>query len=76
MKAEEWTPAKNMTEWSNYLSYDIMGDLTFGKRFECIERDEHRCVPSLMMAATDFVYVVESTHPPKGKSSSHKHQTC
>jgi hypothetical protein len=60
MRAEEWTPAKNMTEWSNYLSYDIMGDLTFGKSFGCVERDEHRYVPSLMMAATEFIYVVES----------------
>jgi hypothetical protein len=58
VRAGEWTPAKNMTEWSNYLSYDIMGDLIFGKKFEYMERDEHRYVPGLMMRATEFVYVV------------------
>ena len=58
MKPGEWTPAKNMAEWSNYLSYDVMGDLTFGKKFENVEREEHRYIPGLMMRATEFVYVV------------------
>jgi len=58
VRAGEWTPAKNMTEWSNYLSYDIMGDLIFGKKFKYMEREEHRYVPGLMMRATEFVYVV------------------
>jgi hypothetical protein len=57
-----WTTAKNMGDWANYLSYDIMGNLTFGTRFECIEKDEHRYVPGLMMRATEYVYVV-STFP-------------
>jgi cytochrome P450 len=70
VRAGEWTPAKNMTEWSNYLSYDIMGDLTFGKKFECMKREEHRYVPGLMMRATEFVYVVRdrpSIHSKKGR---------
>ena len=58
--AKEWTPPKNMGDWANYLSYDIMGNLTFGTRFECIEKDEHRYVPGLMMRATEYVYVVRS----------------
>ena len=57
-KTNEWTPSKNMGEWANYLSYDIMGNLTFGARFECIEKNEHRYVPGLMMRATEYVYVV------------------
>ncbi|KAK2745928.1 hypothetical protein FQN55_006000 [Onygenales sp. PD_40] len=44
-----WTPAKNMSDWCNYLSYDVMGDWTFGKRFHCIESNEHRYVPKLLM---------------------------
>jgi hypothetical protein len=58
VRAGEWTPSKNMTQWSNYLSYDVMGDLVFGKKFESMEREEHRYVPGLMMRATEFVYVV------------------
>ena len=57
-QAKEWTLAKNMCDWANYLSYDIMGNLTFGTRFECIEKEEHRYVPGLMMRATKYVYVV------------------
>jgi hypothetical protein len=69
----EWTPAKNMTEWSNYLTYDVMGDLTFGKKFEYVKREEHRYVPGLMMRATEFVYVVRarpSIHSKKGRAFS------
>jgi cytochrome P450 len=75
VRAGEWTPAKNMTEWSNYLSYDIMGDLTFGKKFEYMKREEHRYVPVLMMRATEFVYVVRdrsSIHSKNGRTSSQK----
>jgi hypothetical protein len=75
VKAGEWTPAKNMTEWSNYLSYDVMGDLIFGKKFENVEREEHRYVPGLMMRATEFVYVVRdksSIHSRKRRASSRK----
>ena len=57
-QAKEWTLAKNMCDWANYLSYDIMGNLTFGTRFECIEKEKHRYVPGLMMRATKYVYVV------------------
>ena len=58
LKPGSWNPAKNMSDWCTYLGYDIMGDLTFGKRFNCIESEEHRYVPGLMMASTKFIYVV------------------
>lgn len=59
----DWTPAKNMNDWSTYLGYDIMGDLTFGKRFNCVGSEDHRYILGLMMKSTKFVYVVrvEST---------------
>ncbi|KAK2735626.1 hypothetical protein FQN57_001172 [Myotisia sp. PD_48] len=53
-----WTAPKNMDDWSNYLSYDIMGDLTFGKRFNCMESDEHRYVPVLMLSSSNFLYTI------------------
>jgi cytochrome P450 len=58
----EGEPVKNMGDWAKYLSYDIMGHLTFGTRFECIEKNEHRYVPGLMMRATEYVYVVRRPH--------------
>lgn len=37
-----WTSAKNMADWCNYLTFDIMGDLCFGKAFGMLERSENR----------------------------------
>lgn len=45
----QWTPAKNMAQWCTYLGFDVMGDLTFGRRFDCIGSDENRYIPKLMM---------------------------
>jgi hypothetical protein len=78
VRAGEWTPSKNMTEWSNYLSYDVMGELVFGKKFESMEREEHRYVPGLMMRATEFVYVVRdrpSINSKKGRECPLRKQT-
>jgi cytochrome P450 len=47
-----------MCDWSTYLGYDIMGDLTFGKRFNCMESEEHRYIPHLLKQSAVLVYVV------------------
>lgn len=57
-KPGDWSSPKNMADWATYLSYDIMGDLTFGKKFHCMDSDEHRFVPLLMLNATKMVYFV------------------
>jgi hypothetical protein len=56
-----WSETKNMSDWSTYLNYDIMGDLVFGKRFNCMESRDHRFVPELMMSATAFIYPVSAS---------------
>ena len=38
----EWTPAKNMSDQANYLTFDVMGDLCFGKAFGMLERPDNR----------------------------------
>jgi hypothetical protein len=53
-----WTVPKNMNHWNTYLGYDIMGDLTFGKRFNCLGEVEHRFVPEMMAKGTKFIYKV------------------
>ncbi|EGE84113.1 benzoate 4-monooxygenase cytochrome P450, variant 2 [Blastomyces dermatitidis ATCC 18188] len=54
----DWSSPKNMAEWATYLSYDIMGDLTFGKKFHCMDSGEHRFVPPLILNATKMVYLI------------------
>lgn len=55
-----WSKPFNMSEWSTYLNYDIMGDLVFGKRFNVMTSDAHRFVPKLIMNSTAFIYTVSS----------------
>jgi len=52
-----------MSDYSTYFAYDIMGDLVFGKRFNCMTADSHRFVPKLLMSSSAFVYQVR---PPLG----------
>ncbi|KAI9731619.1 MAG: hypothetical protein M1818_007749 [Claussenomyces sp. TS43310] len=41
-KEKGWGTAQNMADWSNYLTFDIMGDLCFGKAFGMLERPDNR----------------------------------
>jgi cytochrome P450 len=38
-ESDGWVAPVDMRKWSNYLAYDIMGDLSFGKKYDCIVRD-------------------------------------
>jgi cytochrome P450 len=39
-----WSPAFNMSEIMSYLSFDIMGDVCFGRSFGMIEHPENRYI--------------------------------
>lgn len=53
---KEWSEPFNMSQWSTYLNYDIMGDLVFGRRFDLLTSDAHRFVAKLIMNSTAFIY--------------------
>lgn len=53
-----WTNPVNMKDWCDWLSFDLMGALTFGRDFGCIEGDKYRFVSHVALEATKFVYVV------------------
>ncbi|KAM0715721.1 hypothetical protein Q7P37_009221 [Cladosporium fusiforme] len=55
-----WSEPFNMSQWSTYLNYDIMGDLVFGRRFDVMRSDAHRFVPRLIMSSTAFIYTFAS----------------
>lgn len=50
----DWTPPKNMGDWTNYLSFDVLGDLCFGKPFGVMEREDNRFVLDLIPTAAYF----------------------
>lgn len=55
---DEWSVAQNMADWSNYLTFDVMGDLCFGKAFEMLEHEENRHVIDLIGNAAHMHLIV------------------
>ncbi|KAF2708706.1 benzoate 4-monooxygenase cytochrome-like protein P450 [Pleomassaria siparia CBS 279.74] len=48
---KEWSDSLNMTDWVNYLVFDILGDLCFGKSFDMKEQgNELQHIPELMVS--------------------------
>lgn len=57
-----WSTPQNMADWCNYLTFDVMGDLCFGKAFEMLEHDSNRHVIDLIGNAAHMHLIV--TSPP------------
>lgn len=55
---ESWSTPRNMSDWFNWMAYDIMGNLVFGKSYNCLESEEHREMPRLITEGTKFGYWV------------------
>lgn len=53
-----WSTPRNMSDWLNWMAYDIMGNLVFGKSYNCLGSEEHRKMPRLMTEGTKFGYWV------------------
>ena len=61
----QWSVAQNMADWCNYLTFDTLGDLCFGKAFEMLEHEENRHVIDLIgNAANMHLIVSRSTTSP------------
>ncbi|KAM0809260.1 putative Cytochrome P450-like protein [Seiridium cardinale] len=39
-----WSSPKNMTDWADYLSFDIMGDICFSGSFHMLDKPDNRYV--------------------------------
>jgi hypothetical protein len=55
-----WTSPRDMSKWWEWCAYDIMGNLVFGKSYNCLESDRFRRMPTLMTEGTKFGYWVSS----------------
>ncbi|KAL8686379.1 MAG: hypothetical protein Q9224_005463 [Gallowayella concinna] len=54
---DDWSSPKNMTEWSDYLVFDILGELCYAKSFRMKEPEHNalRSVPKFMCDHTIFL---------------------
>lgn len=51
-----WSHPRDMSHHATYFAYDVMGDLVFGKRFDCMISSEHRYVPELISKSSWLMY--------------------
>lgn len=56
-----WSVGQNMADWCNYLTFDIMGDLCFGKAFGMLERPDNRFAIELIGNAAHRHLIVRLT---------------
>lgn len=52
----EWSEKRDMSVWCTWLGFDIMGDLAFGKEFNCLEEDENRYISRAIISAAKYMY--------------------
>lgn len=53
-----WSREKDMAAWTNYFSFDVMGELCFGKTFGMMERDDNRYILEVIMDGTQGLNAV------------------
>lgn len=53
-----WSEPKNTSDLATWFAYDVMGELVFGERFNCLTASDHRFVPHLLMTSSAFIYPV------------------
>lgn len=56
----EWTEGRNMATFSDYLSFDVLSDLCFGKSFDVLEKEDNRFIVHLIPNATSSGYNVST----------------
>lgn len=62
-KEGEWTTSVNMCDWMNYLVFDILGDLCFGKSFDMKEHDSKlRHIPEMMVGFLELIHPVSAPY--------------
>lgn len=47
-KGDQWSPPFNVAELTNYLSFDIMGEVCFGRTFNMLEQPDHRYIVDIV----------------------------
>ena len=53
-----WYPAKNISRWASYLTFDIMGDLCFSNTFNMLESPENHYMLDVLPAGVQGLNIV------------------
>ena len=44
----DWSSARSMTSWSSRLTFDVMGDVAFGRTFEMLKSETNRYILDIL----------------------------
>jgi cytochrome P450 len=71
-RSQEWTEARDVSKWSTYFSFDVMGDLAFGKSFGMLDGDvpENRRATFLLSQAAKRHNTVNHSSGHRSSASS------
>ena len=64
----EWGPAKNMSLWTAYLAFDIMGDICFSYSYNMLESQVNHYMIQVLPAGVQGLNIVGHRCPAQGKS--------
>ena len=45
---ETWSAARDLSEYTSYLSFDIMGQVCFGRSFDTLEKSDNRYILNVL----------------------------
>jgi len=71
-EAEGWSSAKNIAKLCDWLAFDIMGNLVFGKAFDMLETPSQRFAVDLVSSAAHR-HNICGTYPPLYKTGMDKY---
>jgi cytochrome P450 len=57
-KKDEWSQGRDMTQWSTFLSFDLLSNLAFGAPLHTMSSEGKRYIPELVAGFTTFAYTV------------------
>ena len=66
-----WTAAKNVATWINYMTFDILTDLAYGRSFDLLSKTDLRYIAELIPNATSGAYNVRLTRTVDGHPAYH-----
>ena len=55
---ERWSESRNMANMADYLTFDVLGELCYGKTFGMLSREGNRYVADLLPIAVQALYEV------------------
>ncbi|KAF2791395.1 cytochrome P450 monooxygenase-like protein [Melanomma pulvis-pyrius CBS 109.77] len=60
---DDWSEPRNFSDWANYLVFDILGDICYGRSFEIKEPGENavRAIPRAIVKTMKFIYPITKT---------------